>query len=181
MGIQRLMTSGCARAPGLSSSNGLEQPNLGRCRFVCAFCRPLGPNRVLFSQSELSLTALQTVKLSPAHIIWPFRKTCTTLRSSGLVSACQRIHTPCAALPLGRRAGLRHTPNCQRSSARSRHAEFTTQRFGRALKIGKDQGSELSVDVLVTSSKHQNSRLVSQAPYLSPMKVRGQCLRSYRR
>jgi hypothetical protein len=45
---------------------------------------------MLFSQSEVNLAALRTVKLSPAHITWLFRKTCTTLRSSGLVSACQK-------------------------------------------------------------------------------------------
>jgi len=41
---------------------------------------------VLFSQSGVNLAALRTVKLSPALITWLFRKTCTTRRSSGLVS-----------------------------------------------------------------------------------------------
>src|SRR5271157_3695661 len=109
---------------------------------------------MLFSQSELNLAALRTVKLLPAHISWLFRKTCTTLRSSGLVSACQRTHAVRRPSPWATR-GSASQPSCQRPSAQSRHTEFTTQRFGRALKIGKDQGSEVSVDVLVTSSKQQ--------------------------
>jgi hypothetical protein len=48
---------------------------------------------VLFSQSGVNLAALRTVKLSPVLITSLFRKTCTTLRSSGLASACQRTHT----------------------------------------------------------------------------------------
>jgi len=88
--------------------------------------RPPGLNRVLFVQSGVNSTALRTVKLSLALLIWLFRKTCTTRISGRSVNACQRTYTPRAALPPGRRAGLRFTPDCQRPSARSRHTEFTT-------------------------------------------------------
>ena len=47
---------------------------------------------MLFDPSGVNLATLRTVKLSPALITWLFRKTCTTLRSSGLVSACKE-HT----------------------------------------------------------------------------------------
>src|SRR5271157_1263534 len=42
-------------------------------------------------------------------------------------SPCQSTHTPRAALPLRRRAGLLLTPQCQRPSALSQHTEFTTE------------------------------------------------------
>ena len=42
-------------------------------------------------------------------------------------SPCQSTHTPRAALPLRRRAGLLLTLQCQRPSALSQHTEFTTE------------------------------------------------------
>ncbi len=49
----------------------------------------------------------------------------------------------------------------------------TQERFGQALKIGKDKESEACVGALATSSR---SNLASHVPYSSRAKVRGQCL-----
>jgi len=45
--------------------------------------------RSLFGQSGMILATLRIVKRSPDVIAWLFRMTCATLRSGGLVSACQ--------------------------------------------------------------------------------------------
>jgi len=82
---------------------------------------------VLFGQSGVILATLRIVKLSPTLITWLFRKACTTRKPSDLVPACHSAHTPRAALPPGRRAGLLLAPNWQRPSARSRHTDFTTR------------------------------------------------------
>src|SRR5271157_3130731 len=92
--------------PGKSlPSVKLKNPNLpgfGTVPLCLAlFWRSLGPNRVLFSQSGVNSAALRAVKLSPALITWLFRKSCTTVRSSELVSACQGTHPPRAALRWG--------------------------------------------------------------------------------
>jgi len=55
------------------------------------------------------------------------------------------------------------------------------ERFGHALKIGKDQESEVSVGVLVTSSKQQADIpgplfIPVESAWPMPWKVRGQCL-----
>src|SRR5208337_2198063 len=64
-------------------------------------CRSVNP--------RANLAGLRTVKLSPALITWLFHSSCTTVKSSGLVSACQRTHPPSAALPLGdTRACVKH-------------------------------------------------------------------------
>ena len=54
----------------------------------------LARDRLLFRSIRGEPGALRTVKPSPAHITWLFRKTCTTLRSGGLISACQRTLAP---------------------------------------------------------------------------------------
>jgi len=82
---------------------------------------------VLFGQSGVILATLRIVKLSPTLTTWLFRKACTTRKPSDLVPACHSAHTPRAALPPGRRAGLLLAPNWQRPSARSRHTDFTTR------------------------------------------------------
>src|SRR5208337_5363613 len=86
---------------------------------LALFGRPLGLNRVLFIQSGEKLAALRTVKLSPALLIWLFRKTCTIGRSGGLVSACQRTHTARRPSALAARGPASHTEFPMNSPARS--------------------------------------------------------------
>ena len=109
---------------------------------------------MLFSQSEVNLAALRTVKLSPALIYLAIPQDLHDLqirRVSFRVSKNTRRAPP---FRLGD-AQVCVTHRIVKDHPHDPHIEFTTQRFGRALKFGKDQGSEVSVDVLVTSSKQQ--------------------------
>src|SRR5208337_4341378 len=92
---------------------------------LALFGRPLGLNRVLFIQSGEKLAALRVVKLSPALLIWLFRKPCTIRRSGGLVSACKNTHAS-RRLSAWAAPGPLLTANCQRPCARSCHTEYTT-------------------------------------------------------
>jgi len=115
---------------------------------------------VPFHHSGVNLAAPRTVKLSPTLLIRLFHKPCTTRGSGGLVSACPRTHAPRVAFRLGRHAGRfshrnvkdhPHDPDI----LSLRQGKGLEERFGQALKIGKDQGSEVSVGVFAMPSKEQ--------------------------
>jgi len=65
-----------------------------------AFLTTTWPQPRADRQYGVNLAALPIVKLSPVVIAWLSRKTGTTVRPSGLVSAC-KMDTPRAALRLG--------------------------------------------------------------------------------
>ena len=58
---------------------------------------------MLINQSEVNLSALQTVKISTVLLVWLFRKTCMTHRSGGWFSPVNE-HTPRAASARAARA-----------------------------------------------------------------------------